>query len=356
MSHKNSPLTPEGKRRLIERLETGRPVAHVAREMGISRQTATKWWARYQLDGMDGLQEHSSRPFESPTSIPDNVVDLILEIRKDKKWGAERTAAALRDLGVDVSASTVHRTFQRHGVNHVDLIDRPTGNSKREAFHRVEYPNCGDMVHVDVKKVGRIPDGGGWRMHGQGSDEHRRSKRKGYHKAGNIYIHSAVDAHSRMAYSEIHLDEKGVTAAAHWLRSVEFFKRHGFIRFERNMTDNGPAYRSAVYNEALAQSMTAHRFTPPYTPRINGKVEAFNKILNNEWIYSANYTSEKQRVDALADFLNYYNHERNHSALGFRPPISRTGGSDFRLTPQAMEWPLSSGLTHVEDFTLFGDI
>lgn len=324
--------------------------------MGISRQTATKWWGRYQEFGFDGLLESTSRPQHSPTAITDDVVDLILKMRAEKKWGAQRLAAELARLGVDVSPSTVHRTLTRHGVNNVALMDRPTGNSKRE-INRYDFDNIGDMVHVDVKKAGRIPDGGGWFIHGYGTDLHRKSKRvettgKGG-RVGYIYIHSAVDARSRLAYSEVHLNEKGTTAAGHWLRAVEFYRNYGFERFVRCMTDNGGAYRSRIFNQALELTGTGHRFTPPYTPRVNGKVEAFNKILNNEWLHVTGYDSEAARIAALSDFLNYYNHERPHSAVGYQPPVTRTLGTDFRLPPQPMLWPETSLPEVTADLTLF---
>lgn len=306
--------------------------------MGISRRTAAKWWGRWLLEGNDGLAEASSRPVNSPTAIPDNVVELILAVRADKKWGAQRISAHLRDqYGVEVSGSTVHRTLQRHDVNRLSDLDRPDGGSKREV-KRFDFPNPGDMIHVDVKKAGRIPDGGGWFVHGMGTDLTRQSKRKGTGRVGYIYIHSAVDAHTRMAYSEVHLNEKGATAADFWRRAVAFFRRYGFDNFERCMTDNGSAYRSAAFNDALDQSGTKHRFTPPYTPRVNGKVERFNRILKEEWLHVTGYDSEYQRIEALATFLNYYNLERAHSAVGYRAPVTRAPGGNYVLPPQPLEW------------------
>lgn len=338
MPHANSPLTPEGKRRLIERLETGRPIAHVADEMGISRRTAAKWYTRYREHGWAGLEEMSSRPLTSPTSTPDNVVDLVLDIRRSSKWGAARIAAHMNStLGVEISHSTVQRILHRRGLSRVTDMDEPTGELKREPKTMVaKY--AGYMVHVDVKKVGRIPDGGGWFIHGQGTDLARKSKRKGIGKVGYIYVHSAVEAYSRLAYSEVHLNEKGITAAGFWLRTATFLARHGIDKLERNMTDNGSAYRSRAYESALASTATDHRFTPPYTPRVNGKVERFNQTLKAEWLYVRGYESEDARIAALTDFLNYYNHERPHSALGYKPPAS-LAPSDFRLEPQPMQWP-----------------
>lgn len=306
--------------------------------MGISRRTAAKWYTRYREHGWCGLEEMSSRPLTSPTATPDNVVDLVLDIRRSSKWGAARIAAHMNStLGVEISHSTVQRILHRRGISRVADMDEPTGENKREPKTMVaKY--AGYMVHVDVKKVGRIPDGGGWFIHGQGTDLARKSKRKGIGKVGYIYVHSAIEAYSRLAYSEVHLNERGITAAGFWLRTATFLARHGIDKLERNMTDNGSAYRSRAYESALVSTATDHRFTPPYTPRVNGKVERFNQTLKAEWLYVRGYESEDARIAALTDFLNYYNHERPHSALGYKPPAS-LAPSDFRLEPQPMQWP-----------------
>lgn len=357
MAHRNSPLTLEGKRRLIERLLSGRPIAHVATEMGISRQTATKWWGRYLHYGDDGLQESSSRPLSSPTKTTEDVIDLVVAIRTLKKWGAARIAAyMLSEHGVKISHSTVHRHLVERGLSRVSDLDPATGEIKKRPTYKTMDPKyLGYMVHIDVKKVGRIPDGGGWFIHGQGTDLHRKSKRAGVGKVGYIYIHTAVEAFSRLAYSEVHLNEKGSTAAGHWLRALEFFKQHGINRIENNLTDNGGAYRSKAYNEALESTGTHHRFTPPYTPRVNGKVERFNQTMKNEWLQVQGYDSEDARIEELHRFLNYYNHERPHTAHGMKPPAS-VAPSDFRLGPQQMVWPETIVPEKHDDNRLFDDI
>ena len=325
--HKNAPLTPEGRLRLCLRIDAGRPIAHVASEAGVSRKTLGKWYSRWQADGPDGLVDHTSRPGYSPTAISEDLVDAILELRKAEKWGAARIAAHMQQAGVEISPTTVHRTLERHGMSRVRDMDPGTGKQLRIVQH-YEHDAPGDMVHVDIKKVGRIPTGGGWWAHGQGSEQHKASKRKGQGtgKIGNVYLHSAVDDHSRLAYTEVLEDEKGETAAAFWLRAAAFFLSHNIVHIERCLTDNGSCYRSRAFAAALAETDTRHKRTRPYRPQTNGKVERFNQTMIREWLRREVYTSEQDRRNALAPFLNYYNHERPHSSLGYKPPVSRAPG------------------------------
>lgn len=339
MGHKNAPLTPEGRKRLIERILTGRPISHVAAEAGISRANLAKWYARWQQFGDAGLIDHSSRPGRSPSITDDAVVQMIVTLRRAEKWGPARIAATLNRGGIDISQATVHRVLVREGLNRLKDLDPPTGEVAR-AVVRYEHEAAGDLVHVDVKKIGKIPTGGGWRIHGQGSEKHRASKRKGEgtgRRIGFTYLHAAVDDHSRLAYTEALEDEKGATAAAFWLRAVTFFAEHGVTPIHRVLSDNGSCYRSRAFAAALAATGTKHKRTRPYTPRTNGKVERFNGTLAREWAYVRAYQSEQERRDALMPFLNYYNHERPHSALGQDVPASRVPGRTFRLSVTPVE-------------------
>lgn len=341
-THRNAPLTPEGRKRLCERIDEGRPISHVARDANVSRAALSRWYARWVADGEAGLQDRSSRPGSSPNQTPDYIEDMILDVRKAQKWGAARISAWLATAGVEVAPATVHRVLVRNNMSRLRDMDRQTGEQMREPVVRYEHDHPGDMIHVDIKKVGKIPTGGGWRAHGQGSEQHKASKRKGpgTGRIGYTYIHSAVDDHSRVAYSEALTDEKAETAAAFWHRAVAFFAVIGIPTIRRCLTDNGSCYRSRVWAAALAETGTVHKRTRPYTPKTNGKVERYNGILVAEWTTKRIYTSEADRTAALADFLNYYNHERPHSALGWKPPISRiTGGSDHRVEPQAPTLP-----------------
>lgn len=338
--HANAPLTPEGRRRLIQRIEDGRPISHVAAEAGLSRSCVAKWYARWLDQGDDGLVDRSSRPEFSPTATADDIVHMILDVRRVEKWGPARIAAFLTRAGHPVAPATVHRVLRRHGLSRRRDMDPPTGEQLR-AVVRYEHERAGDMVHVDVKKVGRIPAGGGWRVHGQGSDQHRASKRKGpgTGRVGYTYLHSAVDDYSRLAYTEALTNEKGTTAAEFWIRAVQFFAQYGVGPIERVLTDNGSCYRSRAWAEAVTATGTVHKRTQPYTPRTNGKVERFNGTLSREWAYVRAYESEAQRTAALADFINHYNHERLHAGIGNVPPIERVPGREFRLAPQIERRP-----------------
>lgn len=281
--------------------------------------------------------DRSSRPEHSPKAIRPEIVEAIMELRRTEKWGAARIAAHLAEKGMVVSAATVHRTLKRNDVSRVRDMDPPTGEKAR--IIRYEHDRPGDMVHVDIKKVGRIPTGGGWAVHGRDSEGARRSKRRGQGtgKVGYAYLHSAVDDHSRFAYTEVLSDEKGLTAAGFWLRAAGYFGQHGISHIERVLTDNGSPYRSRVFADALAKTGTRHKRTRPYSPQTNGKVERYNQTMLAEWLRRRTYASEADRTEALAEFLNYYNFERKHSALGWLPPVSRVPTAGPRVEPQVTE-------------------
>ncbi|MGW2779630.1 IS481 family transposase [Streptomyces olivaceoviridis] len=313
MSHRNARLTVHGRRLLVERVRCGRPVAHVAAEMGISRATAHKWVRRWRAEGEAGLADRSSRPRTTPHRTADTVEARVCHERQVRKLGPARLGPAL-----GLPASTVHRILVRHGLNRLAHLDRPTG----QVIRRYERDRPGELVHVDVKKLGRIPDGGGHKVLGRQAGRARRSS------VGFDYVHSAVDDHSRLAYSEVHPDEKAVTCAAFLRRAAVFFAGHGITRIERVLTDNAWPYRkSFAWRQALADLGAAGKLTRAYRPQTNGKVERFNRTLLDEWAYQRPYTSNAERTAALADFLHTYNHHRCHTALGGRPPISRVNNA-----------------------------
>ena len=322
MTHGNAPLTPEGRRRLCLRIDAGRPISHVAAEAGVGRNTLGKWYERWISEGEEGLADRSSRPARSPNRTPIQIEDRVETLRRERKLGPIQLSGLLGEEGICVPPSTLYRILVRRGISRLRDID-VSGQDLREPVRRYEWARPGDMIHVDVKKLGRIPEGGGHRVHGKASAQHRaagRAKTRGA-RAGYVYLHSAVDDHSRLAYTEELIDEKGATAAAFWQRAVKFFRRHGIKRIRRVLTDNGSCYRSRLFATALGR--IPHKRTRPYRPQTNGKVERFHRTLAREWAYTQVWSSNEEREEALGAFLDRYNYHRPHTALGGKPPISR---------------------------------
>jgi len=317
--HANARLTPEGRRILVERIAGGRPAAHVAAEMGVSRTTAYRWWGRYRAEGEAGLFDRSSRPASCPHRTPPDVEERIIELRRTRKLGPARIGLIL-----DMPASTVWKVLVRHGVNRLRWLDRPTGR----VIRRYEKSVPGELVHIDVKKLGRIPDGGGWRALGR---EHGKRNSQPYQKyvspgrkhrtVGYAFVHAAVDDHTRLAYVEVLDDEKAVTAVGFTQRATAWFAQHG-ITVQAVMTDNGSCYKAFLYTDTLEANNIRHVRIPPRQPQINGKVERFNRTLADEWAYVRTYYSEQERTTALDPWIHTYNHHRNHTAIG-GPPINR---------------------------------
>jgi len=321
VSHANAPLTPAGRLRLIDRCAT-RPISHIAAEAGVSRQCLSKWKNRYDALGEAGLLDRSSAPHTSPTQTEGAVVARIEALRREKKWSARLIAAELTEDGVDISVVTVGRWLARLGISRRRDLD-PTGETNRAPGKiTARYP--GHMIHLDVKKVGRIPDGGGWRAHGRGSDADRaagRAKTKGA-KAGYVYLHSAIDGFSRLAYTEPLANETAKTAIGFFARARAFFQAHGIGRITRVITDNGSCYRAAAFTRSLFDA-ARHQRTKPFTPKHNGKVERYQRILAEELLYARTWTSEAQRAEAIKTWAVHYNYHRPHTAAGNRPPASR---------------------------------
>jgi transposase InsO family protein len=273
----------------------------------VSRPTAYKWWNRWLEGGdLEALADRSSRPRCCPHQTPPEVERAIEDLRRALKLGPVRIGARL-----GVPASTVHRVLVRLGLNRLAWMDRPTGR----VIRRYERDRPGELVHVDIKKLGRVPDGGGWRVHGR---ENRPNHKRG---PGWDFVHAAIDDRSRLAYAEIHPDEKADTCVAFWLRADQFFARHG-IEVTGVMTDNAKAYRCARFQAALASTGARHWSIPPYSPQINGKAERLNRTLLDEWAYVQPWPDNPTRTRALDDWLHLYNHHRHHIAIG-GPPISR---------------------------------
>lgn len=314
MAHGNARLTVHGRTVLIERvLRDRRPVAHVAAELGISRATGYKWVARYRAEGPAGLVDRSSRAHRIPARTSPELELRVLALRRERKLGPHRIAPL-----VGLPASTVHAVLARHGVSRLAWMDRPSG----QVIRRYERDRPGELIHVDVKKLGRLRDGGGWRVHGRDSLERRRARYGP--RVGYDYVHAAIDDHTRLAYAEIHRDERAHTCAGFLLRAAEFFADRGIDRIERVMTDNAMAYRrSRAWRESLARIGAEPRFTRRYRPQTNGKAERFNRTLIEEWAYQRPFTSNADRAAALPAWLHTYNHHRCHTAIGGQPPINR---------------------------------
>ncbi|MFI8345744.1 IS481 family transposase, partial [Streptomyces sp. NPDC085639] len=322
MSHRNARLTVHGRRILVERVLAGRPVAHVAAEMGISRPTAHKWVRRWRAEGEAGLQDRTSRPATTPHRTPAGIEAHVCALRTGRKLGPARIGPI-----VGLPASTIHRILVRHGLNRLAWLDRPTGQPVR----RYERARPGELVHVDIKKLGRIPDGGGHKVMDRRTAMDNKIATTDARKSskpviGYSYVHSAVDDHSRLAYSEVLTDERKETAAGFWQRANAFFAAHG-ITVERVLTDNGSCYKSKLFTQTLTTAGISHKRTRPYRPQTNGKVERFNRTLLDEWAYQRPYLSNDERTEALADFLHTYNHHRCHTALDGKPPISRVNNA-----------------------------
>jgi transposase InsO family protein len=318
VSHRNARLTVYGRRLLVDRVASGRPVAHVAAEMGVSRTTAHKWVCRWRREGEAGLWDRPSHPHSTPHRTPAAVETRVIELRTTRKLGPARIGPIL-----GLAPATVHRVLVRHGLSRLAWLDRPTGTVIR-AYER-ERP--GELIHVDVKKLGRIPDGGGWRALGRQACPDRRGQ------TGFDYVHSAVDDHSRLAYSEVHDDEKADTCAAFLRRAAAWFARVGIHRIERVLTDNAWVYRkSFAWRQALADLDATGKLTRAYRPQTNGKVERLNRTLMEEWAYIRPYLSNDERTTALTDYLHSYNYHRCHTALGGQPPINRVNNPAGQYT------------------------
>ena len=314
MSHVNARLTVHGRRLIVDRVAAGRPVAHIAAELGVSRQTAYRWVRRFRAEGPAGLPDRSSRPRSSPTRTSAEREQAVLGARRSSRFGPLRVAAL-----TGVPARTVSRILQRHGVPRLADCDPLTGapiRTARTTANRYERARPGELVHLDVKKLGRIPDGGGWRAHGRSEQVKGRG-------IGYDYVHVAIDDHTRIGYAEVLPDEKGATAAGFLTRAAGYFAGQGIHRIERVITDNAFAYRnSAAFRQAVAGLGAVQRFIKPHCPWTNGKAERFNRTLQTEWAYRQVFASSYHRQAALAPWLQHYNTERIHTGIG-TTPISR---------------------------------
>ena len=323
MSHASVALSPATRLKIATLVVERRwAVARVAERFQCSSSTVSKWANRLRRG--EPMTAKSSRPHSSPNHTPTKRERRIIALRFTRRWGPHRIAFHLR-----MARSTVERVLARFKMPKLVHVDRATGlPTRRVKPVRFEMSRPGELVHVDIKKLGRIPDGGGWRAHGRGSAQDRRagSTRDKAARAGAAssrgyrFLHHALDGYSRLAYSEILEDEKRETASAFWHRARAFFADHD-ITVTAVMTDNGSCYRSHAFRDAL--DGIQHRRTRPYRPQTNGKVERFNRTLASEWAYAETYTSETARAATYDAWLHAYNHHRPHTALEGQTPAQR---------------------------------
>ena len=304
--HKNARLTPKGRAFMVRLVvETRLSQAEVARRLGVSRKTVGKWVRRYREEGEAGLWDRSSRPRRSPRRTSPERLRRAIDARRRYRLSIPELSGLFH-----IPTSTLWRWLRRAGLGRL-RAPRPD-----EPPRRYEHPHPGDLVHVDVKKLARF------RAVGHRITGDRTVNSRG---AGYDFVHVAVDDHSRLAYVEVHRDEKAATATGFVRRAFAWYRRHG-IEVKRLMSDNGSCYRSKVFSDELQAQGVRHIYTRPYTPKTNGKAERFIGTMLREWAYARPYQTSELRNEVLPCWLRHYNEDRPHSSLGHRPPITRVPG------------------------------
>ena len=295
-------------------------MARAAQRFQVAWPTAKRWADRYREYGPAGMTDRSSRPHHSPNATPTPVVRKIVHLRWKQRLGP--VAIAER---VGVAPSTVHQILRRCRINRLAHVDRATG----EPVRRYEHPSPGDLLHVDVKKLGNIPDQGGWRFVGRAQGKRNRATTPGKPRSrrhdpqmGTAFVHTVLDDHSRVAYAEIHDDETAATATAVLRRAVAWFAARNVV-VRRVLSDNGSAYKSHLWRDTCHELGITAKRTRPYRPQTNGKIERFHRTLAQGWAFRRLYTDESQRRKALPGWIHEYNHHRPHTAIGRQTPITR---------------------------------
>jgi transposase InsO family protein len=311
--HRNAKLGLAGRRELVLQIAGGSSLREAAASFHVSVATAHRWWRRWSMaseperESLACLLDRSSRPARSPRRLSPALERAILDCRLQTGWGPRLVAGA-----TGFCHSTVWKVLHRAGLS------RPA-RAPREPAHRYEWPCPGDLLHMDVSRYARFNAPGRHRLTGIQARPHALKKAK----VGYEYLHAIVDDHSRLAYAELHPDERAATVTTFLERALAFFHEHG-IAARRLMTDNAWQY---IYNRSLRQLLQAHGIrhltTQPYRPQTNGKVERFHQTMAREWAYGLVYRSHGERAEALPHWLNHYNQHRPHSSLGGQPPTSR---------------------------------
>jgi len=311
--HKNARLTPLGRERLVKMMLSGQTPESAARLAGVCPRTARKWQARYKTEGAAGLEDRSSRPnkLRNPTSA--QTVKRIIALRR-QRWTGKHIACE-----TGVSSATVSRVLKRAGLSRMKDLD------PAEPARRYEREAPGELLHLDIKKLGRFMQTGHRITGDRKKQSSRRGKRDGRKwGSGWEYVHVAIDDHSRLSFSQIHPNEKAVSAIAHLKAAVAWYKKLG-VRVERVMTDNGPCYKSKAFAKACRDLKIKHIRTKPYTPKTNGKAERFIQTALREWAYARAYNTSDERAADLPLWSHLYNWHRPHGGIKDQTPISRLG-------------------------------
>jgi transposase InsO family protein len=307
--HANARTCPNSRRLIVDRVTAGWSLTEAAEAAGVSDRTAAKWLARWRAEGESGLLDRSSAPRGIPHRTPVLRVEAIEALRRIRMTGAE-----IAEL-LDMPLSTVSAVLARIGLGKLSRLD------PLEPANRYERARPGELLHVDIKKLGRIR-GAGHRMTGDRTSQHSRAARRRAGDLGWEFVHVCVDDATRLAYAEVLTDERGETAAGFLRRAVAWFNTMG-IQPERVLSDNGACYRSRAHHTACRELGLKPKFTRPYRPRTNGKAERFIKTLTYRWAYGAIYATSAERARALPGWLTHYNYTRRHGALRHQPPAAR---------------------------------
>ncbi len=311
-THKNAPLTPAGRERMVRAVvDDGKSKAAVARAFRTTAKTVGKWVGRFREHGVEGLRDRSSRPRSLPSQTPLATCDEVERLRR-QRYTQDQIAAQ-----TGLSRTTVSRILNSRGLSHLACLE------PKEPRPRYERETPGEIIHIDIKKLGRFSRPG----HRVTGDRHGQSATRG---VGWEYVHVAIDDHSRVAYCDIFPNEKKESALAHLEATVAYYKQLG-VTVTRVMTDNGSCYRSKAFRRACAKLNIKHIRTKPYTPQTNGKAERFIQTTIREWAYATEYHSSEQRQADLPQWLHRYNWHRPHASLNKKPPISRLGLTENNL-------------------------
>ena len=310
--HANARTCPNSRKLLVRRIEEENwSLMAAAEAAGISERSARKWLSRWRAEGEAGLLDRSSAPKRVPSRLAADRLEAIEALRR-----LRMTAAEIAEV-LGMALSTVSRWLARIGLGKRSRLAPP------EPANRYERKRPGELIHVDIKKLGRISaKGAGHRVTGNRKSQFKRGPGHGKGVTGWEFVHVCVDDATRLAYVEVLPDEKGATAARFLRRAVDWLKGMG-VQVERVLSDNGACYRSDIHAQACAELGMRHLFTRPYRPRTNGKAERFIQTLTNRWAYGAIYGSSAERTAALPGWLDHYNFRRRHGSLGHRPPAAR---------------------------------